>query len=98
MFSVLAIGLFLELGLVPPDQVMYVGNRSAMLYDCTAGTYAELGRRMAPGDMTCLIAELILPFQPSLPTSQRRRSRWTTMVSTNTKAECTKGIGTGIGL
>ena len=43
MFSVLAIGLFLELGLVPADQVMYVGNRSAMLYDCTAGTYAELG-------------------------------------------------------
>ena len=43
MFSILAIGLFLELGLVPADQVMYVDNKATVLYDCTAGTYAELG-------------------------------------------------------
>ena len=42
-FSVLAIGLFLELGLVPVDQVMYVGDEATMLYDCSSGTYAELG-------------------------------------------------------
>ena len=43
MFSVLAIGLFLELGLVPADQVMYVDNGATMLYDCASGTYVELG-------------------------------------------------------